>query len=349
VWKGEQGLYRQHGIWAERVFMPLTDTFARTITDLRVSVTDRCNFRCIYCRSAEPENYLPGVHLLTWLEHRRLCRILAALGIRKIRVTGGEPLVRHGVEDFIRWLAELGSFEDIALTTNGLSLAEKVHTLKAAGLHRLNISLDSLRADRFDRITRTRGALARVLAGIDAAGAVGLTPVKVNAVIVRGFNDDEIADFADFARRRRLVMRFIEFMPLDADHIWDRKNVVTADEILAQLRRVDDLVELPRQTASETALRYRFADASAEIGIVAPVSRPFCGNCSRIRLTADGKIRTCLFSVADQDLRPALRNGASDADIARAIEEMVLRKEEGHRINEPDFVLPNRTMVFIGG
>ena len=329
--------------------MALTDKFGRSITDLRVSVTDRCNFRCIYCRSAEPENYLPGEHLLTWPEHQRLCRILVGLGIGKIRVTGGEPLVRRGVEDFIQWLATLPGIEDIALTTNGFSLSEKVHTLKAAGLHRLNVSLDSLQAERFDRITRTRGALARVLEGIDAAQAADLTPVKVNAVIVRGFNDDEIGDFARFARERRLVMRFIEFMPLDADHIWDRTKVVTAREILAQLCQIDDLVELPRQTASETALRYRFADGSAEIGIVAPVSLPFCGHCSRIRLTADGKIRTCLFSQADHDVRYLVRNGASDADIAREIERIVEHKEEGHRINEPDFVPPNRTMVFIGG
>ncbi|MFQ5816479.1 MAG: GTP 3',8-cyclase MoaA [Terriglobia bacterium] len=329
--------------------MALTDGFGRTITDLRVSVTDRCNFRCIYCRAAEPENYMPGDHLLTWPEHRRLCRILAQLGIRKIRVTGGEPLVRPGVEDFIRWLREQAVFEDIALTTNGFSLAEKVDALKAAGLHRVNVSLDSLRAGRFDRITRSRGALARVRAGIEAANAAGLAPVKVNVVIVRGFNDDEILDFAEFARRRKLVMRFIEFMPLDADHIWERDRVVTAVEMLAQLRQIDDLVALPRQVASETALRYRFADGSAEIGVVAPVSRPFCGQCSRIRLTADGKIRTCLFSVADHDLRGLLRNGVADAVIARTIEEIVAHKEEGHRINQPDFVPPSRTMVFIGG
>lgn len=329
--------------------MALTDSFGRAITDLRVSVTDRCNFRCIYCRSAEPENYMPGAHLLTWVEHQRLCRILAGLGIRKIRVTGGEPLVRRGVEDFIAWLGASGAFDDIALTTNGFTLAEKVPALKAAGLHRLNVSLDSLRSDRFDRITRTHGALVRVLAGIDAAQAAGLNPVKVNAVIVRGFNDDEILDFAEFARARRLVMRFIEFMPLDADHIWDRGRVMTAEEILAQLRQLDDLVELPRQAASETALRYRFADGSAEIGIVAPVSRPFCGHCSRIRVTADGKIRTCLFSLADHDLRSLLRNGVADGEIADRIQEIVRHKEEGHRINQPDFVPPNRTMVFIGG
>ena len=329
--------------------MALTDSFNRAITDLRVSVTDRCNFRCIYCRSAEPENYVPGNHLLTWPEYQRLCRVLAALGLHKIRVTGGEPLVRPGVEDFIQWLSDRRLFDDIALTTNGFSLAEKAERLKAAGLHRLNVSLDSLKSERFDRITRTRGALARVLAGIEAAEAAGLAPVKVNAVIVRGFNDDEIFDFVHFARARRLVMRFIEFMPLDADHIWDRTRVVQAAEILAQLRQVDHLVELPRQAASETALRYRFADGSAEVGIVAPVSIPFCGHCSRIRVTADGKIRTCLFSALDHDLRGLLRNGAADSSIAARIEEIVRHKEEGHRINEPDFVPPNRTMVFIGG
>ncbi|MBI4462901.1 MAG: GTP 3',8-cyclase MoaA [Acidobacteria bacterium] len=327
----------------------LRDSFGRAITDLRVSVTDRCNFRCIYCRAAEPGNYLPGQHLLRWDEHERVCAILTSLGIRKVRVTGGEPLVRPGVEEFIGRLRALGAFEDIALTTNGLGLAEKAEALKAAGLNRVNVSLDSLDPERFDRITRTRGMLARVLAGIEAARAAGLGPVKVNAVIVRGFNDDEILDFAEFARTRGLVMRFIEFMPLDADHIWDRTRVVTAEEILAVLRRRDDLVELPRQVASETARRYRFADGSAEIGIVAPVSQPFCGHCSRIRVTADGKLRTCLFSVADHDLRPLLRNGAGDGEITRTITRIVEHKEEGHRINQPDYVPPNRTMVSIGG
>ncbi|MGH7753527.1 MAG: GTP 3',8-cyclase MoaA, partial [Gemmatimonadales bacterium] len=245
----------------------------------------------------------------------------------------------------------LGLYEDIALTTNGFALAEKAATLKAAGLGRANVSLDSLRADRFDAITRTRGALARVLAGIESAQAAGLDPVKVNAVVVRGFNDDEVADFARFARDRGLVMRFIEFMPLDADHIWDRSRVVTAGEMRRALEAAGlPLEQTPRHAASETALRYRFADgAPGEIGLVAPVSEPFCGKCSRIRLTADGKIRTCLFSRLDHDLRGLLRAGASEADIAAEIECIVTMKEDGHHINDPYYVQPNRTMLLIGG
>ncbi|MBI4465868.1 MAG: GTP 3',8-cyclase MoaA [Acidobacteria bacterium] len=329
----------------------LTDKFGRQITDLRVSVTDRCNFRCIYCRASEPENYQPPEHLLSWPELERLCGILGRLGLRKIRVTGGEPLVRPGVEEFIARLAALGLYDDIAITTNGYTLAEKAPTLKAAGLNRVNVSLDSLRPERFDRITRTRGALKRVLAGIEAAQAGGLDPVKVNAVIVRGFNDDEISDFARFARHRGLVMRFIEFMPLDADHIWDRTRVVPAAEMRRGLEAAGlPLEELPRHYASETALRYRFADGGpGEIGLVAPVSEPFCGKCSRIRLTADGKIRTCLFSQFDHDLRGLLRAGAPESEVTAEVERIVEMKEDGHHINDPDFVPPNRTMVFIGG
>ncbi len=328
----------------------LKDKLGREITDLRVSVTDRCNFRCIYCRSAEPENYQPPEHLLTWAELLRLCGILGRLGLRKIRVTGGEPLVRPGVEEFIARLAALGLYDDIAMTTNGYTLDARAATLHAAGLHRLNISLDSLRPERFDAITRTRGALQRVLDGIDAAQASPLAPVKVNVVVVRGFNDDEIVNFARAAREKGWILRFIEFMPLDADHIWDRTRVVSAAEIRRTLEGAGlPLVPLPRNYSSETALRYRFADGQGEVGLVAPVSEPFCGKCSRIRLTADGKIRTCLFSQADHDLRGLLRGGATDADVAAEVEAIIQWKEEGHHINEPDYHPPNRTMVFIGG
>ncbi len=328
----------------------LKDKLGRQITDLRVSVTDRCNFRCIYCRSAEPENYQPPEHLLTWPELLRLCAILGRLGLRKIRVTGGEPLVRPGVEEFIARLAALGLYDDIAMTTNGYTLDTRAATLHAAGLQRLNVSLDSLRPERFDAITRTRGALQRVLDGIDAAQASPLAPVKVNVVVVRGFNDDEIVDFVRTAREKGWILRFIEFMPLDADHIWDRTRVVPAAEIRRTLEGAGlPLVPLPRNYSSETALRYRFADGQGEIGLVAPVSEPFCGKCSRIRLTADGKIRTCLFSQADHDLRGLLRGRATDADVAAEVEAIIQWKEEGHHINEPDYHPPNRTMVFIGG
>ena len=328
----------------------LKDKLGRAITDLRVSVTDRCNFRCIYCRSAEPENYQPPEHLLTWPELLRLCSVLGRLGLRKIRVTGGEPLVRPGIEEFIARLAALSYYDDIAMTTNGYTLAERAATLHAAGLQRLNISLDSLRPERFDAITRTRGALARVRAGIDAAQRTPLAPVKVNVVVVRGFNDDEVVDFARLAREQGWILRFIEFMPLDADHIWDRTRVVPAAEIRRTLEAAGlPLVPLPRNYASETAQRFRFADGQGEVGLVAPVSEPFCGKCSRVRLTADGKIRTCLFSGADHDLRGLLRGGAGDAEVAAEVEAIIQWKEEGHHINEPDFRPPSRTMVFIGG
>lgn len=326
--------------------MTLHDKFGRQITDLRVSVTDRCNFRCVYCRSANPENHLPNGDLLTWDELERLVRILVGMGICKVRVTGGEPLARPGIEEFVGRLARLG-LRDLSMTTNGLALAGCCDQLVRAGLHRVNISLDSLDPIKFERITRTR-ALTQVLEGIRAAQASPLRPVKVNAVLVRGLNDDEVENFAEFARDHNLVMRFIEFMPLDADRHWTRNLVVPAAEVKRRIEARWPLVPLPHET-SETARKFRFADGRGEIGLIAPVTQPFCGFCSRIRITADGKLRTCLFSKEDHDLRHLLRNGASDAQIVAEIRSRVLEKEEGHRINEPDFVPPARTMVFIGG
>lgn len=327
----------------------LVDRYNRHITDLRLSVTDRCNFRCVYCRSAQPE-HLPDLNggLLTWAELDRIARIFVRLGIRKIRVTGGEPLVRPGVVDFIARLRELEDLEDLSMTTNGFGLARMARALKEAGLHRVNVSLDSVHPEKFRRITRTDG-FAEVMAGIEAAQQAGLQPVKVNAVVVRGLNDDEIVAFGRFARERGVVMRFIEFMPLDADRIWGRGLVVTAAEIREQLETIAPLVPLSQEVKSETALKFRFADGLGEIGLIAPVSMPFCGFCSRIRLTADGKIRTCLFSLFEHDVRRLLRNGESDEDIADWIQRLVEHKEEGHHINDSDFVQPERTMVFIGG
>jgi len=326
--------------------MPLTDKFGRPITDLRVSVTDRCNFRCVYCRSADPEKHLPAQNLLEWDEYERLVRILVGMGIRKVRVTGGEPLVRPGVEDFIARLKAIG-VQDLSMTTNGYLLAERCDQLVTAGMDRINISLDSLRRERFERITRTK-TFDDVVAGIDAAQASRLRPVKVNAVLVRGINDDEVEAFAEFARERDLIMRFIEFMPLDADHTWTRAMVVTAAEIHARISARWPLVPVVHER-SETARRYRFADGRGEIGLIAPVSQPFCGHCSRIRLTADGKLRTCLFSKDDHDLRHLLRGGATDREIGDEILLIVEHKEKGHRINEPGFVPPSRSMVYIGG
>lgn len=327
--------------------MTLQDKFGRQITDLRISVTDRCNFRCVYCRSADPENYRAHEEILSWPELERLGRIFVGLGIRKVRVTGGEPLVRVGVEEYVARLHAMG-VEDLSMTTNGHLLEERCERLIDAGLRRINISLDSLDAGKFERITRTK-SFGTVMKSIEVAQGSRLAPVKVNAVLVRGLNDDEVEAFAAFARETGVIMRFIEFMPLDADRHWSRNQVVPAAEIHQRIHARWPLVQIPHER-SETARKYRFSDgAPGEIGLIAPVTQPFCGHCSRIRLTADGKLRTCLFSKDDHDLRSLLREGAGDEDLSTYIESVVNEKEEGHRINEPGFVPPSRTMVFIGG
>jgi cyclic pyranopterin phosphate synthase len=331
----------------DRELMSLFDKYGRQITDLRISVTDRCNFRCVYCRSADPENYREHDQIVSWPELERLARIFVALGIRKVRLTGGEPLVRDGLEDYLRFLSSLG-VQDLSMTTNGHLLAERCDALIAAGLHRINISLDSLDPLKFEKITRTC-SYDRVMGGIDKAQATRLAPVKINAVLVRGFNEDEVEAFAAFARERGVIMRFIEFMPLDADRHWSRELMVPAAEVYERINAQWPLTQMPSEK-SEPARKYRFADgAPGEIGLIAPVTQPFCGHCSRIRLTADGKVRTCLFSKDDRDLRSLLRTQASDEEIARWVREAVNEKEKGHRINEPGFVPPSRTMVFIGG
>src|SRR3984957_4509594 len=326
--------------------MPLTDKFGRKIHDLRISVTDPCNFRCVYCRSADPENHMPAGNLLEWDEYEGLAHILVGMGIRKVRVTGREPLVRPGVEDFIGRLKKIG-VQDLSMTTNGHLLAERCDRLVAAGLDRINISLDSLNREKFEKVTRTK-TFDQVLAGIEAAQASPLRPVKVNAVLVRGLNDDEVEAFAEFARAKDIVMRFIEFMPLDADRAWTRDMVVPAAEVHRRISARWPLIPVVHER-SETARKYRFADGGGEIGLIAPVTQPFCGHCSRIRLTADGKLRTCLFSKDDHDMKSLLRGPATDREIGDAIHAIVDQKEKGHRINEPDFVAPSRTMVFIGG
>jgi len=327
--------------------MTLHDKFGRQITDLRISITDRCNFRCVYCRSADPENYRDHDEILSWPELDRLARIFLSLGIRKIRITGGEPLVREGVEDYIARLHARG-VEDLSMTTNGHLLADRCERLIRAGLRRINISLDSLDPGKFEKITRTR-SFAAVMRGIDSAQNSRLAPAKINAVLVRGTNDDEVEAFADFARQRGVIMRFIEFMPLDADRTWTRSLMVPAAEVYQRIHARWPLGHIPHER-SETARKYRFADgAPGEIGLIAPVTQPFCGHCSRIRLTADGKLRTCLFSKDDHDLRALLREGATDEDLVIYIRSVVMDKEEGHRINDPGFVPPSRTMVFIGG
>ncbi|HST12971.1 MAG TPA: GTP 3',8-cyclase MoaA [Terriglobales bacterium] len=327
----------------------LQDKFGRPITDLRISVTDHCNYKCIYCRTGN-EGALYGD--LSFADYLRMARVFASLGIKKVRLTGGEPLLRKGIVDFVRDLSQLRSADgeplELALTTNGHLLAEMAQPLKDAGLHRVTVSMDAVDPERFARITRVPNGYDHVLAGIRAAKRAGLDPVKVNCVLLRGFNEDQIVSFGMFAREENVVLRFIEFMPLEEDRVWSPDVVVTLDEILERMAEYRPLVEIPH-ARSETARRYRFDDGIGEIGIIAPVSHPFCGHCSRIRVTSDGKIRTCLFSVWDHDLHAEVRRGASDAELKDFIRGVVLRKEERHHIGEPDFVPASRTMVHIGG
>jgi len=325
--------------------MPLTDKFGRAITDLRISITDRCNYKCVYCRTGN-EGAVYGE--LPFADYLRMARVLVSLGITKIRITGGEPLLRRGVADFVRELRKLDHSLDIAITTNGHLLADMAQPLKDAGLKRITVSMDAVDSDRFTRITRVPGGFDHVLAGIRAARDAGLGPVKVNCVLMRGFNEDQIIAFGKFAREEGVTVRFIEFMPLEEDRVWAPETVVPLDEILQRMSEYRKLVEIPHQK-SETARRYQFDDGVGEIGIIAPVSHPFCGHCSRIRITSDGKIRTCLFSVWDHDLHELMRRGASDSELADFIRGVVQRKEERHHIGEPDFVPASRTMVHIGG
>ena len=327
----------------------LTDKFGRAITDLRISVTDRCNYKCVYCRTGNDGALFAELPLSDYL---RMARIFTDLGIRKVRITGGEPLLRKGLVEFVSDLAKLrtqdGEPLDLAITTNGHLLAELAQPLKDAGLNRITVSMDAVNAQAFARITRVPNGFEQVLAGIRAAGRAGLSPVKVNCVLLRGFNDDQICAFGKFAREEGVVVRFIEFMPLEEDRVWSPEIVVRLEEILERMAAFRPLAEIPRHP-SETALRYRFDDGVGEIGIIAPVSHPFCGHCSRVRLTSDGKIRTCLFSIWDHDLAGVMRRGASDEQLRDFIVGVMQRKEARHHIGEPDFVPPSRTMVHIGG
>ncbi|HEX3560716.1 MAG TPA: GTP 3',8-cyclase MoaA [Pyrinomonadaceae bacterium] len=328
----------------------LKDSYGRAIRDLRVSVTDKCNFRCFYCLPhGSPEETAPKSAVLTYEEIEFAVSVFAALGIEKVRLTGGEPMLRRDIETLVVKLARVPGLKDLALTTNGFNLAERAAGLKAAGLDRVTVSLDSLKRAAFREMTGV-DMLARVLEGIRAAQRVGLTPVKVNAVIVRGHNEDEVADMAAFAREHGVSMRFIEYMPLDSGHGWTRERVVSGAEIRAAINERFLLVARRGGRGSETATRYRFADGSpGEIGIIAPVTEPFCGACSRIRLTSDGQIRTCLFSKVEHSLRDVMRRGATRAEVARYIESVVRQKEPRHYINETFFEQPARTMSLIGG
>ena len=329
--------------------MLLTDKFGRSIHDLRISITDRCNYRCVYCRTGTNG---AAYAELPFQDYLRMARVLVGLGVTKIRLTGGEPLLRKGIIPFVADLAQLrtvtGGKPDIALTTNGHLLAEIAGPLKAAGLDRATVSMDAVDPERFARITRVPSGFDSVIAGIRASRRAGLDPVKVNCVLLRGFNEDQIIPFGMFAREEGVIVRFIEFMPLEEDRVWTPQVVVTLDEILARMAEYRPLVEI-EHARSETARRYRFADGIGEIGIIAPVSHPFCGHCSRIRITSDGKLRTCLFSVWDHDLYELMRRGASDEQLVDFIVKVVANKEERHHIGEPGFVPASRTMVHIGG
>ena len=327
---------------------PLIDSFGRVHTDLRISVTDRCNLRCVYCMPEEGVAWVPRSEILTFEEIERIALVAYGLGVDSVRLTGGEPLVRASVTDLVARLGRIG-FSDLSMTTNGSGLARLAASLAAAGLKRGNVSCDSLKPERFAEIRR-RGVLTTVLEAMDAAEQAGLTPVKINVVVMAGINDDEIVDLAALARDTGRVVRFIEFMPLDADETWERSKVVPGEEILARINAV-----WPLEPASERALdaapadRYRFVDGYGEIGVITSVTRAFCGSCNRLRLTADGAIRNCLFANEEHPVRDLLRSGGSDADLALLVRQAVWAKRAGHGINDPAFLRPARSMSMIGG
>jgi GTP 3',8-cyclase len=324
---------------------PLVDGFGRVHRDLRISVTDRCNFRCTYCMPAEGLQWLPRDQVLTFEEIERIARVcVQRFGIDSIRLTGGEPTVRAHLPVLVGKLAALGA--DLALTTNGATLRMIGGDLVAAGLRRVNISLDTLRRDRFAELTR-RDALGSVLDGIEAAKEAGLEPVKVNTVVMRGVNDDEVLDLATFGRDRGVVVRFIEWMPLDADQRWESDAVVSQDEILRTIDAVYPVEAIQR--GHEPAERFVYRDGMGEVGVIPSVTRPFCGSCDRIRLTADGQLRSCLFAVDEVDLRTLLRGGASDDEVGAAVQRCVAGKWAGHMIGQVQFVRPRRSMSQIGG
>jgi GTP 3',8-cyclase len=327
---------------------PLFDGHGRPIEDLRVSVTDRCNFRCQYCMPAEGLPWLERAEVLTFEEIARVVAVCASMGVSDVRLTGGEPLVRRGFPELAAMLAETEGVDDLSVTTNGFLLERDAEALVGAGINRFNVSVDSLQRDRFYALTR-RDALPQVLRGLDAlARFPEAFPIKVNAVALRGFTEEEVIPFTELARRSPYEVRFIEYMPLDADHAWTREQVLTGEEIRAAIEAVYPLEPLPREP-SATARVYRFADGAGRIGFINPVSEPFCGDCNRIRLTADGRLRTCLFSLNETDLRGPMRAGADDDALEEIIRDAVWRKELKHNVGEPGFIQPARTMSAIGG
>jgi cyclic pyranopterin phosphate synthase len=327
---------------------PLIDTHGRAVRDLRISVTDRCNLRCVYCMPAEGMPWLPKDDLLTYEEIARFARVCLGLGVEGIRLTGGEPTVRADLPRLVAMLNELQPGLDLSLTTNALKLVQMAEPLRDAGLKRVNVSLDTLDPKRFHQLAR-RDRFHEVLAGLEAAKRVGFTPIKINVVLMRDVNGDEAVPLARWGRDHGYEVRFIEWMPLDFNHTWQREKLVPADEILEQIN-----AEFPIEIAKDTdpsapARRYLYKDGTGSVGVIASVTRPFCGHCDRIRLTADGQIRTCLFSLKEYDFRRAMRAGASDADIEALLRAAIWRKEPGHLINSPFFVQPERGMSAIGG
>jgi cyclic pyranopterin phosphate synthase len=329
---------------------PLVDSYGRRIKNLRISITDRCNFRCVYCMPAEGLPWLPRAEILTYEEVTRLARIAVGLGIEQIRLTGGEPTVRRDLPDLIRMLATVRGLRSLSLTTNGVLLTRLAQPLAEAGLTRINVSLDSLVRERFAQLTR-RDALAQVLAGLEELEKYpSIRPIKVNAVAMRGFTEAEVLDFASLARRKPYAIRWIEFMPLDADQIWRKEDILTGGEIKAIIEaEYGPLVPITGGDKSETARKYTFSDGIGEVGFINPVSDPFCANCDRIRLTADGHLRTCLFAQVETDLRGPLRSGADDEELAQIIRGAVWHKELKHYIGDKRFRRTARSMSMIGG
>jgi cyclic pyranopterin phosphate synthase len=327
---------------------PLVDTYGRVHTDLRFSVTDRCNFRCTYCMPDEGITFAPTSDLLTLEEIERVARVAKRLGIRSVRLTGGEPLVRRGIVDIVAAISEVG-FDDVAMTTNGTSLSRLASSLATAGLRRVNVSCDSLRADRFAAIRR-RGQLATTLEAMDAAEDAGLSPLKINTVLLIGENDDEVYDLVEFGREKNRFVRFIEFMPLDADGNWRRDRVIAGADVLAMLEERYELIALDgRGDDHAPATRFAFADGIGGVGFVNSVTEPFCGTCDRLRLMADGSLRNCLFSDDELSLREVIRSKGSDDQLERLFRASVWGKLPGHAINDPSFLQPRRTMSRIGG
>jgi GTP 3',8-cyclase len=326
----------------------LQDGHGRGIGDVRISVTDRCNFRCQYCMPAEGLAWLERDEILTFEEITRIVTLLSEMGVHDVRLTGGEPLVRRNFPELVGMLSAIEQVDDLSITTNGFLLERDAEALVKAGANRFNVSIDSLQADRFYEITR-RNALDRVLRGLDRLGEFPEAhPIKVNAVAIRGFTEDEVPAFVKLARESPYVVRFIEFMPLDADHAWSRDRVINGAELVELVAAVHPIEPIEREP-SATARVYRFTDGQGKIGFINPVSEPFCGDCNRIRITSEGKLRTCLFSLNETDLRGPMRAGADDSEIEQIIRDAVWRKELKHHINEPGFIQPERTMSAIGG